>query len=391
MPLQPALGARDLNPQQVEVNQLLTSKLSNVYTLWGYEEVAPPKIERLETLMAGGAINNQDILKVVADEPLGLRPEMTTSVTRVASARFAEKPRPLRLWTSGTVFKCKEAIEGGIHIEETSQSGIELFGIAEIDAEMELMSILINGFNILKISKSTKPILLLGHAGLMELILSGFRQEYRNSVRKILSNLDMIKMKKLDINPAEKQLLEDIIYTRGNPSKVLTNLKNIFGENIIIQDLQRLFSTIKLLSERNNINIQLDPTFSPHYQLYNGLLFQLVCFTESCPVVIARGGRYDEIVRRFSKNKNNSYGVGFSFAIDKIRELLNDRTLTNKNRSKTLVAFGGSKKLEDALEKQKFLHDQGKVAIVEFKHCQTIDQAYNLQKLRRCDNLLWVN
>ena len=77
MTLQPASGARDLNPQQVRKNHLIASKLSSLYQLWGYERISPPHIERLDTLMAAGGISNNEILKIVSDDPLGLRPEIT--------------------------------------------------------------------------------------------------------------------------------------------------------------------------------------------------------------------------------------------------------------------------------------------------------------------------
>ena len=44
----------------------------------------------------------------MADEPLGLRPEMTASIVRASATRFAHKTRPLRLWSSGAVFKSKK-------------------------------------------------------------------------------------------------------------------------------------------------------------------------------------------------------------------------------------------------------------------------------------------
>ena len=50
MALQPAAGARDLNPREVESNRWLCEQLAQVYRLWGYAEVAPPAVERLETL-----------------------------------------------------------------------------------------------------------------------------------------------------------------------------------------------------------------------------------------------------------------------------------------------------------------------------------------------------
>ena len=67
MALQPAAGAKDLNPRQVETNRQLTERLASVYRLWGYDEVSPPRVERLATLMAGGAIDSSDIVRLVAD------------------------------------------------------------------------------------------------------------------------------------------------------------------------------------------------------------------------------------------------------------------------------------------------------------------------------------
>ena len=90
MTLQPASGARDLNPQQVRKNHHIASKLSSLYQLWGYERISPPHIERLDTLTAAGGISNNEILKIVSDEPLGLRPEITASIVRAASTRFYE-------------------------------------------------------------------------------------------------------------------------------------------------------------------------------------------------------------------------------------------------------------------------------------------------------------
>ena len=56
MALQPAAGAKDLNPREVERNRQISDQLAAVYRLWGYQEVAPPSFERLDTLEAGGGI-----------------------------------------------------------------------------------------------------------------------------------------------------------------------------------------------------------------------------------------------------------------------------------------------------------------------------------------------
>ena len=74
MALQPAAGARDLNPRQVESNRLLSERLAAVYKLWGYDEVSPPRVERLDTLMAGGAIASGDVVRLVSTTPSGCAP-----------------------------------------------------------------------------------------------------------------------------------------------------------------------------------------------------------------------------------------------------------------------------------------------------------------------------
>ena len=199
--MQTVLGAKDLNPKQVEINHLLSKELAKVYKQWGYEEVAPPSLERMPTLMAGGAISSDDIIKVVSDEALGLRPEMTASIARAASTRFANKARPLRLWSSGIIFKNKEVIERGTYIEERLQSGVELFGVKEITAEIELLLLLLESYKKLDLNKIYKPVLLIGHTKLYDLILSEFEPKINNSVRNILTKYDKLELNKLNTTP----------------------------------------------------------------------------------------------------------------------------------------------------------------------------------------------
>ena len=88
MALQPAAGVRDLNPGEVEQNRSICAQLSSVYRRWGYQQLTPPSVERSDTLEAGGAINEREIVRLVSGEPLGLRPELTAPILG----------RPVRGW-----------------------------------------------------------------------------------------------------------------------------------------------------------------------------------------------------------------------------------------------------------------------------------------------------
>ena len=388
--MQPASGARDLNPQQVEVNQLLTNKLSNIFKLWAYEEVSPPNIERLATLMAGGAIQNKDILKVVSDESLGLRPEMTASISRAASTRLANKTRPLRLWAKGTVFKSKEATEGKKYIEESQECGIELFGIRSIAAEIELFSLLLDSYKSLNLNTTLKPTILIGHTKLIELILHDYDIEIREQIKLILTNYNLIEINNLNISDHLKEKLTDIINCRGIPSQVINKLENIYGKVSIIDELRSLFEIIEPISNDYNVIMQLDPTYSPHFDLYNGFMFQMICKVPNNNVIIAKGGRYDGIVRIFSKDKDNATGVGFSFSVDKIRELTYDIPLNAIDKEKILIAYTNSVSITEVLKKQRELHEKGKTAIVEIDSCQNKSKAFELLEIRNCNKLEWL-
>ena len=367
MALQPAAGARDLNPRQVENNRLLSEKLAAVYRQWGYDEVSPPRVERLDTLQAGGAIASGDVVRLVADEPLGLRPEMTASIARAACTRLASRPRPLRLWASGTVFQSRVADEGGLCIEENLQSGVELFGVADIAAEMELLSLLLRSIETLDLRSIHQPRLLLGHTHLMDLVLQSIEPSLRQEVRAALIQFDRLTLEALNLPQGEKTKLLDVLDSRGEPRFMLGKLKQIYGQQDVFEPLERLSEQLGPLAQNLGVSLQLDPTFQPHYELYTGLVFQLVCAGESAPVVIARGGRYDDLVRRCGATGPRAAGAGFSLAIDPIRELLHEDTASATQEPTIFVAYSQQSSLEAALNRQQHWHQQGRRSLISLE------------------------
>ena len=391
MTLQPASGARDLNPQQVKKNHLIASKLSSLYQLWGYERIAPPHIERLDTLMAAGGISNNEILKIVSDEPLGLRPEITASIVRAASTRFDEYERPLRFWSTGTSFKCNQNIDGGIDIEESFQSGVELIGTKAINAEIELLSLLIESLKVIEIDQKYKMTLLIGNTYLLELILSSLDSNQIEQIKNIFCDLDYIGLSKLNVQEEQRLFIKKIMNMRGDPENILTSLKNIYGSNAYIHDLENLFNIIKPLADKKGIKIQLDPTLSTKYKLYSGLTFSLISSSSSAPVVIAKGGRYDDLVRKFSSSDQNCYGIGFSISIDKLRELIETNEEANEKNLKVLVVYKQSKNLFKALKHQQDWHKKAIVSVISHEPLKTKAETNQLLKANRCTKIEWID
>ena len=391
MTLQPASGARDLNPQQVKKNHLIASKLSSLYQLWGYERISPPHIERIETLMAAGGISNNEILKIVGDEPVGLRPEITASIVRAASTRFKDYERPLRFWSTGTSFKSNHGIDGGIDIEESFQSGVELIGTKAINAEIELLSLLIESLKILGIDKKYKTTLLIGNTYLLKLILSSLDVSNIDRIKEILCDLDYIALKNLEIDQEQKKFINKIMNMRGDPEKILKKLKDIYGSNKYIENSYELFKIIKPLANEKGIQIQLDPTLGTEYKLYSGLTFSLISSSTNTSVILAKGGRYDDLVSKFSSNNKNSYGIGFSISIDKLRELITIKEDDNKTNEKVLVIYKNSSSLKKALKHQNLLHNKGIISVISHEPSKSKEETNQLLKSNRCTLIEWID
>ena len=172
-----------------------------------------------------------------------------------------------------------------------------------------------------------------------------------------------------------------------------TNRDNAFSvcsSNTYIENLEELFTIITPLANEKGIEIQLDPTLGTKYKLYSGLTFELISNTSNAPIVIAKGGRYDDLVKKFSVSEKNSYGIGFSFSIDKIRELITTNQEVKQDIEKVLIAYKKSDSLSIALSKQKEWHNQGIVSVISHEPFSTDEQTNQLLKINRCTRLEWI-
>jgi ATP phosphoribosyltransferase regulatory subunit len=399
MALQPAAGARDLNPQQVDSNRTLVSQLARVYRLWGYEEVAPPTFERLETLQAGGGIDGRELVRLATEEALGLRPEMTASIARAAGTRMAGRSRPLRLWYSGPIYRSRQADGGGSgqQIVEELQSGVELLGGASAADDSELLRLLLACLRSLGLDHRHHTQLLLGHHGVLAALLEQVPAEQRTAARQALTSFDSLAIAALPLPDAQRQGLQRLMRLRGEPAAVLYQLEQLLGPCALLENLATTLATLAPTAAAQGVSLSLDPSFQPHFALYDGLVLKVVCRgTDTAPVEIASGGRYDALVGRFCglAGQATAAGMGFSFAVEPIRDLL-EATARGGSGSRPvqgpiLVAYGQPSQLPQALDQLEALHGQGQAAELLSRPCATAAEAEHQANRRGCRSTLWI-
>ncbi|QVL54188.1 MAG: ATP phosphoribosyltransferase regulatory subunit [Cyanobium sp. M30B3] len=389
MALQPAAGARDLNPREVEQNRAICAGLAEVYRLWGYQQVDPPSVERVDTLEAGGGIDGRELVLLASEERLGLRPELTASIARAASTRMAQRPRPLRLWTNGTIFRSSTGDSGQQRIHEQLQSGVELLGERSAAADVELISLLLAAAAQLQL-KPHNPQLLIGHHGLLAALLADVPDAHKSSTRRALTGFDPLALEAIPLAETQHQRLRAVMRLRGGASEVLYALEQWLGPIPLLGDLQQILSAVAATAEDVGVSLRLDPTFQPHFALYDGLVLKLVCHGGQAPLAIASGGRYDALVGRFSPADSCAAGVGFGFDVDALRELLGHGWGLGSQAAPVLVSYAASSGVVAALETQRQLHGQGLIAELHPDPLASQEQADAIASARGCSRAVWV-
>jgi len=389
MALQPAAGARDLNPREVEANRWLCDRLAAVYRLWGYAEVSPPAVERLETLEAGGSIQDRELVRLAAAEPLGLRPEMTASIARAACTRLGQRPRPLRLWSAGSVFRTVEG-ETGPRFEERLQSGVELLGEGGADpvaGDAELLRLLLACLRQLGIGAQHRPVLLVGHHAVLTALLEQVPLEQRLATRRALIQYDPLALAQLPLPGHQTQALQQLMRLRGDVEPVLYQLEQLLGPSPVLERLAQTLQLVAPEAGRQGVRLQLDPSFQPHYELYDGLVLKLVCQGAEAPVAIASGGRYDALVTRFG---DEATGLGFGFELEAVRELLGTEAAPPAAGDPVLVAWANGTDLTAALQLQEQLHAAGQAAELLHRPCASEAEAQAIARQRNCAGVRWI-
>jgi len=378
---------KEFNLLDVRKNSQIVNTLNKVYKLWGYEKISPSMINNIDILKTSGVINQDELVSLVSNKSLCLRPEMTTSIVKLISTRLINKKRPIRLWNNGVIFEKKDGVKNSQRFNERIQSGIELIGYDTKFPEIEVINILFDSIDKLNLKENCNLIFLVSSTTIMDLILNKFKNNNYEEIKKSMINLDQDNLNKLDISLQDKDILNELLYTRGDPNNVINKLSNLYGNNKVLDDLRYLFNTIQPIAKKYQIRIQLDPTFQPHLNLYEGIVFQLISIKNGEKTIIAKGGRYDELVRFFNPKERIPNGLGFSISIDNLRKIIKEENKINK---KILLLYQRKEDLPIAIEEQKKLHEKGIITILEINPCNDISISKQLMKENNCSEIKWI-
>ncbi len=316
-----APGARDLLPLDVAQKRWVERGIQDVFHRWGYHRIITSTLERLETLIAGGAVDRETVIQIPSAKggTLGLRPELTASIARAAVARMGDL-YPQRLYYNANVFR-RADIEHHGRQQEFYQAGIELLGVGGILADVEAILLMMDCLKSLGVPDWQ---IILGEAGLSRALIARFPIEFQTQIRHCLAHLDRVTLEQLPLTPEQQQLALTLLDLRGNPALVLARLARLELDAQSQTTIAHLQTLVELLAATSPtpLPLILDLSLIQTFDYYTGIVFEAVSISEDRAHILGKGGRYDRLLALYHPQGQNFPGIGFALNIEDLQQVL---------------------------------------------------------------------
>ena len=300
----------DVLPVEARKVETLRRSILDLYQSYGYELVAPPILEFLDSLLTGtGSDLNLQTFKLVdqlSGRTLGLRADITPQVARI-DAHLLNRAGVTRLCYAGSVAHARTPV--GSSAREDLQLGAEIYGCATWEADFEAITLLLKTLSIAGLGK---VYLDLSHAGILTGILAdqNLDKETIETLYGFLQTKDRPRLSQwatclpANISAALMALTE----LNGPCADVISKAKKVLPKHAAIDqalaDLERL---VAAASSASGLELSIDLADLRGYQYHSGVMF--AAYIDKLPQPIARGGRYDHVGQAFGRSRP---ATGFS-------------------------------------------------------------------------------
>ena len=303
----------DLLPGDLDKWQHVESSIRSLMQLYGYSEIRTPLVEN--TGLFSRAIG--EVTDIVEKEmytfqdrngdSLSLRPEGTASSVRAGIEHGLFHNQQQRLWYMGPMFRHERPQKG--RYRQFNQVGVETFGFAGPDIDLELILITARLWKILGITGLKLELNSLGTA------------ECRSTYKKVLvdyfeknrSMLDEDSLRRLDHNPLR------ILDSKNPEMRSLISDAPLLTDYINDESRTHFEFLIQGLG-RHGVECEINPRLVRGLDYYSRTVFEWVTDELGAQSAVCAGGRYDALVGLLGGK--DTPAVGFAIGLERIIELI---------------------------------------------------------------------
>ncbi len=315
-------GLRDLLPDEMKTRRTLEKKAAELFTSFGYEEVATPTFEFLEVVEAGGNIREKLFLFMDREGGiLSLRPEMTVSIARLAATHLQDEKLPRRLYYSTNVFRHVQP-----HLaqyREFWQTGIELLGASGARADAEVISLAVK---VMRDFGVENFMVSLNQIGIFNSLLddSLINAADKEEIRRLVEKKDLVGLagllEKMSINDQLKETIAKLPTLHGG-LEILGKLPYIErSRNAVeaVEELMAVHSALCSMGVEDQVLVDMGVLRGLDY--YTGVVFE--GFSPDLGYGLLGGGRYDRLLSQFGFP---CPATGFALGMDRLTLVLKNQ------------------------------------------------------------------
>ncbi|MDB5166755.1 MAG: hisS [Candidatus Saccharibacteria bacterium] len=314
----PYKGARDFYPEDKRLQTYLFSTIRKTVAKFGYEEYDAPILEPLELYLAktGDEIVNEQtyVFTDRGDREVVIRPEMTPTVSRMVAARRQELPFPVRWFSIPNLWRYERPQRG--RLREHWQLNVDLFGVAGLEAEHELIVVVDEIFKAFKAKHDMYEIKLNNRKLVDHFLLDylGLDSVQAHSVGKLIDRKNKMSEAMFEaqadaiLTPSQREagVLNKLLGVMK--IKKLSHLPEDLREHDSAKDLQKM---LDLLAASGITNAHYDPTLMRGFDYYTGIVFEVFDTNPENNRAMLGGGRYDGLVGLFGVEPVPTVGFGW--------------------------------------------------------------------------------
>ncbi len=317
--LQAIRGMNDLLPADAAAWQFVESSFRNLMAQYAYSEIRMPIVEKTELFKRSIG----EVTDIVEKEmytfddrngdSLTLRPEGTACCARACLQNGLLHNQQQRLWYMGPMFRHERPQKG--RYRQFHQMGVETFGMAGPDIDVELIAMIARFWKVLGIQDNV----------VLEINSLG-TNESRTAYKAILvdylmqhkSSLDEDSIRRLETNPlrvldSKNPNLKDVI---NNAPKLLDHL-----DDRSVQYFKQLCEQLDALSIAYVINTSLVRGLD----YYSQTVFEWVTDSLGAQGTVCAGGRYDGLIEQLGGKATTA--IGFAMGVERLVALVEQASI----------------------------------------------------------------
>lgn len=298
-------GFRDYSPAETIAKQAMLDTIRTTFELFGFDPLETSSVQRTEVLTGGEEDSGKIIFNVKGSQEKesnsSLRFDLTVPLARWMATN-QDTPKPFKRYQIGTVWRGERPQAG--RYREFTQADVDIVGSSSLDADAEIIAVICQTLKNLGIDDFL--IKINDRKELQNLpVFAGFAAEKLWPTLRIVDKFDKI---------GERGVQDELAKEIGSAAakKVFQFLKN---ETDAIGDLASLLGLVRHMGIAEQY-CQIDRSLVRGLSYYTGAVFETVLTGMTEIGSIFSGGRYDDLVSRFTGQPISA--VGASLGIDRL-------------------------------------------------------------------------